>query len=277
MALDMSQETALIEAVRAVATTEIMPRFRRPEAQKTVSKSTPYDLVTLADQRAEAVLTEAMASILPNAVVIGEEASEDGPALPRQIADAPQAVIIDPIDGTWNFAAGLCTFGVILAVTEAGQTVFGLLYDPVMDDWVLARKNGGCWYVRPGQSPQRLQVQPEAPEATGFLTLTNFPKDDQVRIATRLPDLGRVGSLHCSCHEYRMMGLGKSRFCLGYTPKAWDHAAGHLAVVEAGGVARHLDGRPYQPGVSEGPLLAAASEELFERVAAVIIEKETVE
>lgn len=270
MPLTESQETALIEAVRATAKAEILPRFRQPEAQGVVTKSNPHDLVTIADQRAEVRLSAAMATILPDALVVGEEAVEDDPDLPLKIAAAPQAVIIDPIDGTWNFAAGLCTFGVIVAVTEAGQTVFGLLYDVVMDDWVVARRRGGCWYVRPGEAPQELRVKPEAPEATGFVSLTNFPDADRPGVAARVQALGRVNALQCACHEYRMVVLGKARFSLGYTPKAWDHAAGHLAVVEAGGVASHLDGRPYVPGTSTGPLLAAASPALFDRVAAAI-------
>ena len=46
------------------------------------------------------------------------------------------AIIIDPVDGTWNYARGLALFGVILAVTRYGIPVYGLLYDPVIDDWI---------------------------------------------------------------------------------------------------------------------------------------------
>lgn len=270
MPLTLAEETALIEAVRRAAAAEILPRFRQLDADAVVSKTHAADLVTIADQRAEAMLTAEMATILPGALVVGEEAVEDDPSLPTQIAEAPRAVIIDPVDGTWNFAAGLSTFGVILAVTEAGETVFGLLYDPLNDDWVLARQGGGCWYVRPGAEPVRCTVKPEAPEATGFMTMTLFPEEKRPGIAGRAQSLGRIGSLHCACHEYRLTVLGKARFVLGFVPKAWDHAAGHLAVREAGGVCAQIDGAPYRPGVTKQPVLVAASQAQFDAVVAVL-------
>lgn len=268
MPLTPDEETALIEAVRAAARAEIMPRFRKLTDDNVQVKSSAHDLVTIADQRAEAMLTEAMARILPDALVVGEEAAEVDPDLRGRIETAPRAVIIDPVDGTWNFAAGLCTFGVILAVTEAGETVFGLLYDPVLDDWVVTRRGGGTWYVQKDTPPQRLWVKPEAADATGWVTMVLFNDEERPAVAAAVQALGRVDSLYCSCHEYRLTVMGKARFTYGRVPKPWDHAAGHLAVTEAGGVSRQLDGAPYRPGRSTGMIVAGASGEICDAVAA---------
>lgn len=258
MPLTDAEESALIDALRAAARAHILPRFRRPEMQQVTAKSTDDDLVTLADQEAEAAVAAAATRLLPGAEVIGEEASEADPTLPARIPGAARAVIIDPVDGTWNFAAGLATFGMILAVTERGQTVFGLLYDPVMDDWVLTRRGGGTWFCRPGAAPLRLQASGPAPEAMGALgSIKLFPDARRARLAADLAGLpGRSGSLRCACHEYRLVCMGKAGMMLAARPKPWDHAAGVLAVTEAGGAAGWLDGTDYRPGaVREGTLL----------------------
>ena len=130
MRLDHDIENALISMVRDAARIEIMPRFRNLSAGAITAKSSSIDLVTVADVAAEEHVTRALQTILPGAVVIGEEAVSADPTILDQVADAEVAVIVDPIDGTWNYAHGLSTFGVILAVTVRGKTVFGLLCDP---------------------------------------------------------------------------------------------------------------------------------------------------
>ena len=159
MSLSPDLEEALIALVRRVAKSEILPRFRRLPDSDIRSKSAPDDLVTEADERAEAAMSAAVAQMMPEALVIGEEAVSADPTILAGLAEAERAVIIDPVDGTWNFAKGLATFGVVLAVAERGETVFGLLYDPVMDDWVMANRGGGTWYCRPDAAPRLAPLQ----------------------------------------------------------------------------------------------------------------------
>ena len=177
MPLAPDVEKELIRIVREAAKTEIMTRFRVMPDSAVHAKSAPDDLVTDADMHAEVHITHAVRSILPDALVIGEEAVSNRPTILGGLATENHAVIIDPIDGTWNFAKGLTTFGVILAVTEKGETVFGLLYDPVIDDWIVARKGGGTWYCRPGFDPLRLRISGDAPmeQTLGFVPLFMFP------------------------------------------------------------------------------------------------------
>ncbi len=249
-----------IEIVREAAAAEILPRFRRLQPDHIRAKTAPDDLVTEADLAAEGAIAQALARDFPEALIVGEEAVETDPGLLDRLPGAPLAFVIDPIDGTWNFAAGLSVFGVILAVIERGRTVAGVLYDPVMDDWIAARAGGGAWFERAGEPTRhRLRVggAGHVVEAKGLVSPFNFPAADRARLAAQLTGLGRVDALRCSCHEYRMLAQGRVRFCLSGGAKVWDHAAGALVTTEAGGSVRMLDRRPYAPFLRDGRILAA--------------------
>ena len=269
MTLTPNQEAALIALVREVAKAEIMPRFRSLPENDVSSKSAPDDLVTIADIRSEAAITEGVRALLPSAVVIGEEAVAKDAKVLDSLADAELAVIVDPVDGTWNFAKGLATFGVILAVIQNGRTVFGSLYDPVMDDWVWARDGGGTWYQRPDAEPVQLKIGGDVPleTTTGFVPLFLFPTETRTKLAGAIPGYRRIWSVRCSCHEYRLMTQGQSDFCVGVAPlNPWDHAAGVLAVLEAGGAAGLLDGRDYSPVRTDGYLVTARSAHVLDQI-----------
>ncbi len=253
------QEDALIEAVRRAAKAEILPRFRRIGAADTDTKSHADDLVTEADRGAERLITAAVAGILPGAAVVGEEAASADPALLAQIGAADTCVIIDPVDGTWNFAKGLATFGVLLAVTHAGQTVFALLYDPIGDDWVTARRGGGAWFCDARGRRERLDVRgrPEPSGTAGFASIWLLPEEKRVRFFEQIMPSGRIRDLGSACQDYRMLCLGNGRFGFAFKLLPWDHAAGVLAYQEAGGHVGLLDGRDYAPTLSEGYLVMA--------------------
>ncbi|NIZ15040.1 inositol monophosphatase [Phaeobacter sp. HF9A] len=270
MRLEQSTEQALITMVRETARAEILPRFRNLPASDISAKASAIDLVTVADEAAEERMSREIEAILPGAVVIGEEAVSADPATLARLPEAEVAVILDPIDGTWNFANGLATFGVILAVTVRGQTVFGLLYDPVMDDWVQTSLGGGSWFASPSRAPERLQVAPERPlsEATGFIPHYLYPKERQPALTAGMIAGNRVSSLCCSCHEYRLMAQGRADFVQACGMNAWDHAAGVLATLEAGGHAQLSDGRAYAPTLTEGELTVSSGPRLHAEVVA---------
>ncbi|MEL7088743.1 MAG: inositol monophosphatase [Planctomycetota bacterium] len=267
--IDRPTREALIAAVREAAQIEIVPRFRALPDGTVRSKSAPDDLVTDADTGMEHRLSARVADILPDALILGEEAASEDPSVLDRAATPGSCVIIDPVDGTWNFASGISTFGTILAVTEGGETTFGLLYDPLQDDWIEATRGEGASFNRPGLPAQALQVAPPEtlPNMTGFIGLPLFPKDKQSDIALGFPALRRVLGLRCSCHEYRTLAMGRVSFNVNGMLKPWDHAAGALVVEEAGGVARMLDGRPYAPTLHEGCMIAASDDATWSAVA----------
>ncbi len=271
MTLSSSVEAALIDAVREVAAEEILPRFRSLDPGDIATKSRQDDLVTIADREAERRLTEAAHRILPEAVVVGEEAVADDPALRDAIAEAETCLIIDPVDGTWNFANGLATFGVILALSLKGRTVWGLIYDPTGDDWVIARAGEGAEFVKSDGSATKLQIDDaplaEIDTAMGYVHSYLFNGDERHRLFSILPRFHKTDALRCSAHEYRLLAQGAVDFCLSPVLNPWDHAAGCLAAEEAGGVARLLDGTPYAPTLMNGRLLVARSEQTWAEIA----------
>lgn len=268
--LSEAEITGIVHTVRRVAATEITPHFRSLDPEDIDSKSAPDDLVTKADRSAEAALTLRLKSVLPDAAIVGEEAISADKSLLEKIGRGGRCVIIDPIDGTWNYAHGSATYGVIIAVVEDGETIFGMLYDPSFDDWIIARKGAGAVFSGAARTPRQLTLKPVATkleETFGFVGLYLFDGDHRAKIASHLPKFRRTMTLRCSCHEYRMLATGASQFCLNGMLNAWDHAAGVLIYQEAGGFTRLLDGRNYKPTLTEGHLLNTASEELWSELA----------
>ena len=261
----------LLAAVRRVAAEEILPRFRSLEDHQIAEKSHRFDLVTDADIRTEERLTEIIAHDLPGALIVGEEAvSRDAGAL-AGLAEAELAVILDPVDGTWNFANGLAVFGTIVAVAERGRTIWGAIHDTMSDTWIEARAGGGAARVMADgrRRPLRLSDAPAGlGELCGYSHSFLFPDAALRRLFTRLPDLRRVTSLRCSAWEYRMIAEGRGEdFCLSPVLNPWDHAAGCLILREAGGVARMIGGGDYDVGTQDGRLLVARSEGVWQTLA----------
>ena len=258
-AITPAQRTQIINIVRRAARAEIMPRFRRLSDGDIRNKSSAQDVVTDADTKAEAMITRALQIAFPSALVIGEEAVAAKPSLLDGIAEAQLAFHIDPVDGTWNFAHGLPVFGVIVAATRYGKPVFGLIYDPVGDDWVIADEQMTPQLQRPFGAPYDLVTAKAKPlaEMSGMIPLHLFPKDKQTALAATFPEFTRVNTLRCSAHEYRMLALGHMDFSLTALLHPWDHAAGALIAARAGAHVEMLDGGEYSASRRTGHLLVA--------------------
>ncbi|WP_220748329.1 MULTISPECIES: inositol monophosphatase [Jannaschia] len=270
MPLTPDQTRALIDAVRDVAATEILPRFRNLGDGDIDAKTTFDDLVTVADRAAEDALTARIHEILPGDTVVGEEAVSADPSLLATVGTG-RVTVIDPIDGTWNFAHGLANYGVILSVVEDGVTQWGLLYDPSFDDWVEAHLGQGATYVRNGKARPLAISQAEAPLSAlrGSVGFYLYPERHQPALAATTHRFRRASSLGASLHEYRMQALGGVDFCLNGKLNVWDHGAGVLILQEAGAVARLLDGSAYAPTLTEGYLLTARTEAMWQALADV--------
>ncbi len=268
-AITPAQRTSLINLIRRAARTEILPRFRDLSSLKIDTKSGPQDLVTEADRASEKMIARGLIQMFPNALIVGEEDVAAHPEIVDKIADAPLAFTIDPVDGTWNFAHGLTQFGVILSATRFGTPVFGLLYDPIMDDVIVADDSGPAQLIKPRRATRTLKTSKggEIGELTGYVGLYLLPEDKQAAMAATFPQFSRITSLRCACHEFRMLAQGHVDFVFaaGLTP--WDHAAGVLVTQRAGGHAALLDGSDYRADAPRsGYLLAASDKSTWERV-----------
>ena len=135
----------VIAIIREVAAAEIMPRFRNLGADDVAQKRSPSDLVTTADLEAERRLTAALTALSPGSAVIGEEAAEHDPAVLSALAGESPVWLIDPVDGTNNFAHDKPCFAVIVAFCLGGETVAGWIHDPIADATMWAAKGRGAW------------------------------------------------------------------------------------------------------------------------------------
>ncbi len=257
--LSAAQRSQIINIVRRAARAEIMPRFRSLSQGDIRTKSKADDLVTEADTRAEEMIARALQIAFPSALVIGEEAASAKPDLLSGIAEAQLAFHIDPVDGTWNFAHGLAVFGVIIAATRYGKPVFGLIYDPVGDDWAIADEEMVPQLQRPLGAPRDLKVAmgKSLEQMSGFVPLGLFPPGKQAALAATFPGFARVNTLRCSAHEYRMIAQGHIDFSLTALLHPWDHAAGALIAARAGAHVEMLDGGDYSAARHSGHLLIA--------------------
>ena len=170
----LDHETSeLLRIVRRASGEHVLSGFRRLSPAQVHVKSGPEDLVTDADRGAEAAIERAVRAAFPDASVVGEEAVAADASLLERIDGPGTCVVVDPIDGTYNYASGLALFGMIVAVVEAGEARLGLLYDPIGDDAVLAVRGGGAWLVGAAGGVERLRVRTTSTARSGSGTPTS--------------------------------------------------------------------------------------------------------
>jgi fructose-1,6-bisphosphatase/inositol monophosphatase family enzyme len=257
MSLTEAEIEAVLTLLRTVSAAEIMPRFRKLKAGDIRTKSGPLDPVTVADEAAEKALAAGLRALFPGDDVIGEEAVAANPDLLERLGQPGRVWVIDPIDGTSNYAADLPLFGVILALVEADKTLAGFIHDPVGDDTAIAIIGGGAWMQTRDGARKHLRVAAALPvnEMTGSVSWRFLPEPLRSRVLSRLDRLAAVPDYRCAAHQYRMIAAGHCQIQLFRKLLPWDHAAGVLLHREAGGYSAHFDGSPYRPSAITGGLL----------------------
>jgi fructose-1,6-bisphosphatase/inositol monophosphatase family enzyme len=258
----------LADIVTIAADQEIMPRFRSLGVGAIREKTSALDLVTDADEAAEAAIKRAVAKAFPRAVFVGEESVEKDRSLLNKIADADMAIIIDPVDGTSNFAWGLPLFGVLVAVVKRGITIGGIIYDPVGHDCTFAIKGHGAWAKSESGASRDIRVAKPTTLAnmTGVTSWYLMPEPMRTRVAANLAKVKASFGYRCAAYEYRIVAEGLVDFSLHYKLMPWDHAAGVLIHAEAGGYSALLDGSPYLPTRFEGGIISAPNRESWQLV-----------
>jgi fructose-1,6-bisphosphatase/inositol monophosphatase family enzyme len=253
------------ELMRETAAAELMPRFRNL-AKEDIRHKRPGDIVTVADVASEQRLASGLVRILPGVPVVGEEAVENDSGLLDLIGrPAESCWIVDPLDGTSNFAAGRDRFAMIVCLVHDRKTIAGWILDVPNQRMAVAVKGRGV--TLDGQ-PVRLEAKSPPSGYIGFKVLKEF--DRQLAPAQR-QRLGGLTSLNCAGREYVDVLAGHRDFTLYRRTKPWDHAAGALMMSEAGGRAERFDGTPYGPaGSTEGGIITAVSSEVLAEVRAIL-------
>ena len=134
----------VLDIIRKVAEEEILPRFQRL-ARHEISEKAPGDLVTIADTEAERRLTEEFTALLTGSQVVGEEGVANDPGSISALADNGAVWIVDPVDGTQNFADGKPCFAVMAALCIDRQPEAAWIYDPLGETAIYAVRGQGAW------------------------------------------------------------------------------------------------------------------------------------
>lgn len=267
MSFSRPEIARLADILAEAARSEILPRFNRLDAGAVRTKSSTIDLVTDADEAAERAISAELRRAFPQATIIGEEAAAADPGLLDSLGGAGLAFVVDPIDGTRNFAAGMPLFGVMAAAIVGGEVVAGAIHDPFGRNTALALRDGGAWLQDENGRMQALRVAKAATAASemdGFVSITYLPEPLRSRITANLARLRSPANLRCAAHEYRLAASGHCQVLLYHKLMPWDHAPGWLIHREAGGFSAHFDGTPYRPTRFDGGLLCAPDEASWE-------------
>lgn len=251
--------------MRAVGEEIILPRWRRLAAHE-VDEKTPGDPVTIADRESEARLSAALAALLPGSSVIGEEAASADPALLDRVGDG-QVWIIDPLDGTKNFAEGEGPFAIMVGLLRDGVSEAGWILSPQSGRMCHALRGGGAFVNgRPIRARRSEGLLPQAAIAHYFM-----PADRQADVLARARGkLEIIAIPRCAGEQYPRLALGQNDIALFERSYAWDHVPGALLLQEAGGKVARVDGTPYRADQLNGGMVGAASPQLWDEAVRIL-------
>ncbi|GAA4310329.1 inositol monophosphatase family protein [Compostibacter hankyongensis] len=205
------------------------------------SKTTVNDLVTEVDKRSETAIMTVIREAFPDHFILSEESGEI-----KQ--DSAYKWIIDPIDGTVNYAQGIPLCCISIAVEEAGQMLMGAVYNPFLKELFFAQRGAGATL-----NDQKISVSSrtdfgQACLATGFpyrwTEMPNDPAETMARAVRRGLPVRRLGS---AAIDLCWVACGRFDGYWEHQLNAWDSAAGFLIVEEAGGKVTDFSGNAYSP------------------------------
>ena len=267
--LDLDAVAAL---VRDISRRELLPRFgalAEGDVRAKPSLEDPSDIVTEADEAAERALEPELLALLPGSVVVGEEATGRDPSVRDAVEHAQWAWLVDPLDGTKNFAAGRTTFGTMVTLCSRGDAVAAWIHLPVTDETLTAERGSGAWCAG-----RRLLAGPPPDGKLRGTVFTTFMPPDVRALVEPLASARttHVPALMSAAVEYTHLARGEKDFNLYWRLLPWDHAPGALLLTEAGGALRHPDGRAYRAADRDPFALAVRFADAWEETRAILLE-----
>lgn len=239
------------DLLKDVADTLILPRFGTLTSGEVQEKG-PGDLVTIADREAETAISARLREADPDALVVGEEGVFADARILESLPNAAHAWVIDPVDGTRNFAKGRSDFAVMVAELRHGQTVRSWIWQPIFHDLFVAEKSAGV--TRNGVALAAPATNREVPLGATYLPI---PGEESAPV--------RVMRSWGSCGiDYPKLITGEVDFLSYRSMFPWDHLPGGLMLTELGGRIATDDGSPYHAGTIGRRLLAAASDAIWD-------------
>jgi myo-inositol-1(or 4)-monophosphatase len=243
--------------VREVAQNTLLPLYNNVQREYKKDGS----IITRADKAVQLALTERLAGICPEVLLLGEEMS----------AEQQQALLnsgkpiwcLDPVDGTSNFATGLPFFSISLALIESGEVKAGIVLDPVRDELFAAVRGQGAWLNDIPLQAEETGLQLK--RSIAFVDFKRLPKALSSRIVGDKP-YGSQRNLGSIALELCWLAAGRGHIYLHGSQHIWDYAAADLILAEAGGYAATLQGdAPFSHSLQPRSTYAAIDQQLFEQ------------
>jgi fructose-1,6-bisphosphatase/inositol monophosphatase family enzyme len=256
----MAFHQAVHDLLREVSQKAILPYYQTL-AEHQIEPKEVGDVVTVADKLSEEMLAEGLTK-LADIPVVGEEAAfADESVFDRLTGDC---WIVDPLDGTRNFAKGKPPFGILLAMAQGGETHTGWIYDVLSDRFCVTHRGKGAFV-----NGEKITARPtgeEPPVAAISLVFTDLARRAAIKAA--IADYRQVDIPLCAAEQYPRLALGVNDLSFFERTFPWDHAAGALWLNEAGGKCARLDGSSYRvDDWDRRGLLGAASPALWDAMA----------
>lgn len=248
---------AVAEAIQEVAEETVTRQFRELGANE-IEEKAKGEIVTTADRDCEAALTTRLRSIL-RLPVVGEEASAQHPSLLDVLDSGTSCWIVDPIDGTSNFAAGNPDYAVMVAYLHNGTLTASWIWIPSRHLMYIAEAGNGA--IR-NRQPLGLPKHPTETHAmTGIIKERYLPDTGRSHLAARRSEIGpTVSGSNCAGIEYPQIAEGAIDYIFYWRTLPWDHAPGALLARETGHVAVRPDGSQYTTSSDRTGLLVAPSD-----------------
>jgi len=226
----------LIELNRASAEV-ILPLFRAEHGLQNKAGPGDFDPVTEADKGAERAIRQLISERFPDHGVIGEEYGEDRP-------DAEFVWVLDPIDGTRAFVAGLPVWTTLIGLRHQGEPVLGSIGQPFTGELFIGHAGGSRLMSRGGEQPLRVRSCPKLSDAV-IATTDPAIFAEAERAAWRALRQGvRLARLGCDAYAYAMVAMGTMDIVVEAGLKSWDIESAVPLIAGAGGLVTNWIGEP---------------------------------
>jgi len=247
--------TNIIEAIKTIAQQELTPRF----AKVVRNHKQDGSFLTEADLAVQSKVKALLLDNYPEINFLGEEMT---PVQQQQAMVAPEGVwILDPLDGTSNFAAGIPYYAVSLAYVKEGKAVWGMVYDPERDECFSAAYGEGAELN--GEALLKLQPNVSIEKSTAAIDFKRLTPELASRIATN-PPYSSQRSFGGVALDWCWLAAGRYHLYLHGKQNIWDYAAGHLIFSELASASCTLQGEPiFDFSLKPRSAVAASGEKLF--------------
>lgn len=247
-------EAFAVELAREAARVTL-PFFRSDIGHEDKGGARGFDPVTEADKQAEAAIRRLIAARYPDHGVIGEEYGEDRP-------DAEYVWVLDPIDGTRAFIAGLPLWTTLIALRSGGKPVVGVIAQPYLDEIFLGGPSGARLLRGAGETPLKARPCEKLTDAVISTTDPDIFTGAELGAWTQVRAAARLARLGCDAYAYAMLAAGRIDLVAETSLKPWDWSALVPVIEAAGGKVVNWRGAAPDDG---GQILAVGDDRLIDQ------------